>query len=114
MTFALLPRPVTISTGLEVGALIGFLSRLDEDSADCLAAELTIHIGELSEQFHMLMECPLVVAYLEDLSAACQAYILPEVPSVDHRQAIIEPLLGLVKRIRLRVWFLYADTLLYS
>ena len=114
MTFALLPRPVILSTGLEVGALTGFLSRLDEESADCMAVELTIRIGELSEQVPMLMACPLVVAYLDDLSAACQAYILPEAPSVDHREVIIEPLLGLVKRIRLRVWFLYADTLLYN
>ena len=44
----------------------------------------------------------------------CQYYILPEAPRVDHREVIMEPLWGLVKRIRLRVWFLYADTLLYG
>ena len=114
MTFALLPRPVIISTGLEVDSLTGFLEQLDEESADCLATELSIRICEMMEQLHVLREFPLIVAYLDDLSEACRAYILLDTPSVDHREMITEALTGFVKRIKLRIWFLYVDTLLYS
>ncbi|CAE7291750.1 unnamed protein product [Symbiodinium sp. KB8] len=104
MTFALLPRPVTISTGLEVDSLTGYLEQLAEESADCLAAELSIRICDMMEQFHVLMACPLIVAYLDDLSEACKTYILTDTPSVDHREVITEALSGFVKRIKLRIW----------
>ena len=37
MTFALLPRPVRISTGLNAAGLATLLEQLDTESADCLA-----------------------------------------------------------------------------
>ena len=112
MTFALLPRPVTISTGLDVDALMAFLGQLDTESANCLATELSIEICDLMEQCQWLRLCPLIVAYLDDLSQACRVHILEDMSNEDHRVVIQEALLGLVKRIKLRTWFLYADTML--
>ena len=66
------------------------------------------------EEFHLLMACPLVVAYQDDLSEICRTCMLPHVPSQDHREVITDVLSGLVWRIKLRMWFLYVDTMLYS
>ena len=112
MTFALLPRPVVLRTGLDVDALEAFLGQLDEESADCLAAELAIDICDLVDQYRWLRQCPLIVAYLDDLSQTCQGHIRVNEPCEDHRGVIQELRKGLVERIRLRVWFLYVDTML--
>ena len=113
MTFALLPRPVVLRTGLNVDALGAFLGQLDEESADCLAAELAIDICDLVDQYQWMRQCPFILAYLDDLSQTCQGHIRVTQTCEDHRSVIQELRKGLVERIRLRAWFLYVDTMLY-
>ena len=112
MTFALLPRPVRILTGLNRWGLENLLDGLDAESADGLSVELVIHIQQLTQVYRPLMRCPSIVAYLDDLSELCRRRILPSEPQMDHREVINAILFGLLARIRLRMWFLYVDTVL--
>ena len=94
--------------------LATLLEQMDTESADCLATELSIQICGLMGDFRPLMACPLVVAYLEDLSELCRRCIMPHAPNQDHREVITDILSGLIWRIKLRMWFLYVDTMLYG
>ena len=60
--------------------------------------DLTSHDVVPVDDVWPLMQCPLIVAYLDDLSELCRRSILPREPPGDHREVIAEILAGLLSR----------------
>ena len=112
MTFALHPpMPPRASTGLNVHDLWRLLTDMDEEDGSTLAWALRAHVRKLRTSLPELTMVGLVCAYWEHLDRLCQAWILAQ-PTTEDEAVIQNIATCLARKITIRTWFLYADSLL--
>ena len=108
MTFATLPPPVRLSTGLHIHDLWQFLEHLEEDDSVALAFIVQQHLAVLRRSFPDLHDNPLVMAYWERLERLCQSWILGS-PTDDALFTVQDVSRSVRRKILVRTWFLHVD-----
>ena len=108
MTFATLPPPARLSTGLHVHDLWQFLEHLEEEDSSALAYQVQQYMVWVRQSFPSLRNNPLVTAYWEHLERLCRSWILGT-PTDEALYKVQDVSSSIRRKILVRTWFLHVD-----